>query len=141
MEDGAEIMCCPALRSCCHRLVVLCDWATTWDRLQDQNGSETFRASSPGLTTRVRWRLRPHLQLAFALLCSVGSLGGIFHLPNCDGLSYRLPRLLTWLGTGHGTWISNTSQRLNCSATNFREFDDRNKVETCRSFRAEIGGS
>jgi hypothetical protein len=98
-------------------------------------------------TTRVRWRLplrrfRQPLALAFASLCLVASLGGISRAPNnYDGSSYRMPRLLAWLGAGHLTWISTTSRRLNYSAANFQRFDDRKKDEPSRSFRAEMGGS
>jgi len=71
------------------------------------------------------WRLGLHrfrrpLPMGFALLCLVATLGGILHPPNnYDALSYRMPRLLAWLGAGHWTWISTTSQRLNYSAANF----------------------
>jgi hypothetical protein len=100
---------------------------------------------------RLRWRLhlrrfRSPLPLAFALPCFVAFLRGIFRTPNnYDGLSDRMPCHLTLLGAGHWTRIGATTQPLNYSATNFRRFDDRNddrnKVETPRSFRAEMGGS
>ncbi len=65
-------------------------------------------------------RFRRPLPMGFALLCLVAALGGILHAPNnYDALSYRMPRLLVWLGAGHWTWISTTSQRLNYSAANF----------------------
>jgi hypothetical protein len=76
-------------------------------------------------STRFRWhlnlrRFRRPLPLGFALLSLVASLGGIINAPNnYDTLSYRMPRLLAWLGAGHWTWISTTNQRMNYSAANF----------------------
>ncbi|MEI6197975.1 MAG: hypothetical protein WCS42_26980, partial [Verrucomicrobiota bacterium] len=44
-------------------------------------------------------------------------LGGILYAPvNYDALTYRLPRMLNWLGEGHWFWIPTANDRMNYSA-------------------------
>jgi hypothetical protein len=98
-------------------------------------------------TTRVRcrphlWRFQPPLPPAFALLWFVAYLGGSLHSPNnYGGFAYRMLSLLTWLGAGDWTWIRTATESMDQNPANFRKFDDCVRVETIRSFRAEMGGS
>ncbi|NBQ97370.1 MAG: hypothetical protein EBU12_03905, partial [Microbacteriaceae bacterium] len=72
-------------------------------------------------------RLREHplnpscwLPLLFIFVAFLTLVGGILYTPsNYDALSYRLPRILHWLGAGHWHWIDTPNTRQNYSAPGF----------------------
>jgi hypothetical protein len=60
------------------------------------------------------------LPLLFISVAFLALVGGILYPPsNYDALSYRLPRILHWLDTGHWHWIDTPNTRQNYSAPGF----------------------
>jgi hypothetical protein len=60
------------------------------------------------------------LPLLFIFVAFLALAGGILYTPsNYDALSYRLPRILHWLDTGHWRWIDTPNTRQNYSAPGF----------------------
>jgi hypothetical protein len=79
-----------------------------WWKRNPPRWSPGFRAS------RLRWRFRQGLPLAFGLLAGLAILGGAVHAPNnYDALAYRVPRVLHWLAEGQWHWIHTDFHRLN----------------------------
>jgi hypothetical protein len=87
-------------------------------------GLAFLAAGAAARRSRSRWgralrRFQRPLPLTFGLAWLVALLGGMLHAPNnYDALSYRMPRILDWLGAGQWNWIETTSQRMNYSAAN-----------------------
>lgn len=60
------------------------------------------------------------LPLLFIFVAFLALVGGILYPPsNYDALSYRLPRILHWLDSGHWHWIDTPNTRQNYSASGF----------------------
>jgi hypothetical protein len=60
------------------------------------------------------------LPLLFVFVAFLALAGGVLYPPsNYDALSYRLPRILHWLDTGHWHWIDTPNTRQNYSAPGF----------------------
>jgi len=60
------------------------------------------------------------LPLLFIFVAFLTLAGGIIYPPsNYDALSYRLPRILHWLDSGHWHWIDTPNTRQNYSAPGF----------------------
>ncbi|HEV8544260.1 MAG TPA: hypothetical protein VGR78_17870 [Verrucomicrobiae bacterium] len=67
-----------------------------------------------------RWRFRQTAPALYLLLAAAAILGGFLYLPvNVDGYSYRIPRVLHWLGAQQWHWIHSADIRLNVVATQF----------------------
>jgi hypothetical protein len=67
-----------------------------------------------------RRRFARGLPLAFLVLASLATLGGLLHAPtNYDALAYRTPRVLHWLSEGRWHWIHTEFQRLNTRGSGF----------------------
>ncbi len=59
-------------------------------------------------------RFRRFLPLSFAVLSLLVLLGGLLYAPsNHTGLSYRLPRVLSWLAEDRWHWIHTPNYRMN----------------------------
>jgi len=69
---------------------------------------------------KLRLRFRRFFPAVFALLAAMAVLGGILHRPsNPDGLTQRIPHLLTWLAEGRWHWIENAPPSFNAHAVGF----------------------
>ena len=61
-------------------------------------------------------RFRRPLPALFLLVTVLVFLGGALYAPgNFDALTYRLPRMLSWLAAGHWCWIPTINDRMNYS--------------------------
>ena len=74
----------------------------------------------PPLRLRRFRRLLPATFAAVTLLSLAG--GSIYPPNNYDALTYRLPRLLQWVGAGHWSWLVTANDRMNYSAANSEWF-------------------
>ena len=63
---------------------------------------------------RIRRCFRRPLPCAFAILAVLIFLGGVLYAPsNHTALTYRFPRVLSWLAEGHWYWIHTPDYRMN----------------------------
>jgi hypothetical protein len=61
-------------------------------------------------------RFQRGFPLLFLVVAIMVFLGGLLYAPsNYDALTYRLPRILNWLATGHWFWIPTVNDRMNYS--------------------------
>ena len=82
------------------------------------------RNPAAGLRVRRRWgqtlfrRFRRRLPLIYLIVLVLVLSGAISHAPtNYDGLTYRLPRMLSWLSARGWTWIFTNNDRMNYAGT------------------------
>jgi hypothetical protein len=63
-------------------------------------------------------RFRQPLAGVFLLICTLSLIGGVLYAPaNYDGLTYRLPRMASWLTAGTWHWIPTVNNRMNWTNT------------------------
>jgi len=69
-----------------------------------------------GLAVRLMARARRPLPLIFFIAVLLGLAGGLIYPPNnYDALSYRIPRVLSWISNGSWYWIPTANDRMNYS--------------------------
>jgi len=67
---------------------------------------------------KIRRRFQRPLPAIFLIIAALAFLGGALHPPNnFDALTYRLPRMLNWIGAGKWIWIPTVNQRMDYSTT------------------------